>query len=118
VPGGDELRALAVDGLGEHGGGRRAVTGDVARLAGDFAHHLGAHVLESVLELDLLGDGDAVLGDRGRAEALLDDDVAPLGAERDFDGVGQRVDAGEDQVSSLFGVDDFLSGHDANLVMG
>ena len=36
---------------------------------GDLAHHLRAHVLELVLELDLLGDGDAVLGDARGAEA-------------------------------------------------
>ena len=95
----DELRALAVDRLREHGRGGRAVAGDVARLRRDLAHHLRAHVLEAVLELDLLGDGDAVLGDRRRAEALLDDDVAALGAERDLDRVGERVDAGEDQVA-------------------
>jgi hypothetical protein len=64
VTGGDELRALAEDRLGEHGGRRGAVAGHVARLRRDLAHHLGAHVLELVLELDLLGDGDAVLGDR------------------------------------------------------
>ena len=64
--GGDVLDALAVDRLGEHGGGGGAVTGDVGGLGRDLAHHLGAHVLERVLELDLLGDGDAVLGD-GRA---------------------------------------------------
>ena len=109
---GDELGALAVDRLREHGGGRGAVAGDVAGLRGDFAHHLGAHVLELVLELDLLGDGDAVLGDRRRAEALLDDDVAALGAERDLDRVGERVDAREDQVAGYFRVDDFLGCHD------
>jgi hypothetical protein len=35
-------------------------------LDGDFLDELGAHVLEGVLELDLLGDGHAVVGD-GRA---------------------------------------------------
>jgi hypothetical protein len=54
---------------------RRRVVG----LGGDFAHHLRAHVLELVGELDFLGDGDAVLGDARRAEALVDDDVAALG---------------------------------------
>jgi hypothetical protein len=33
-------------------------------LLGDLLDQLGAHVLVRVLELDLLGDGDAVLGDR------------------------------------------------------
>ena len=78
VAGGDELGALAVDRLREHGRGGGAVAGDVGGLGGDLLHHLRAHVLELVLELDLLGDGDAVLGDRRRAEALLDDDVAAL----------------------------------------
>jgi hypothetical protein len=70
-----------------------------------------AHVLEAVLELDLLGDGHAVLGDRGGAEALLDDDVAALGAERHLDGVRERVDAGENEIPSVLGVDDFFGSH-------
>ena len=98
-PGGDDLDPLAVDRLGEDGGGGGAVAGDVGGLGGDLADHLGAHVLERVLELDLLGDGDAVLGDRGRAELLLDDDVAALGAERDLHRVGQLVDAAQDRAA-------------------
>ena len=46
-----------------------------------------------VLELDLLGDGYTVVGDRGSAPLLLQDDVATLGAERDLDRVGQLVHA-------------------------
>ena len=56
-----------IDG-GEHRRGRRAVAGEIVGLRGDFAHHLRAHVLELVGELDLLGDGDAVLGDARRAD--------------------------------------------------
>jgi hypothetical protein len=48
--------AFLEDGLGEHGRGRRAVAGDVGRLAGGFLHELGADVLVLVGELDLLGD--------------------------------------------------------------
>ena len=51
---------------GEHGRRRGAVTGDVVRLGGDLLGELGAHVLPRVLELDLLGDRDAVVRD-GRA---------------------------------------------------
>ena len=108
--GGDVLRAFAVDGLGEHGGGGGAVAGDVRRLARDLAHHLRAHVLERVLQLDFLGDGDAVLGDRRRSELLVEDDVAALGAEGDFDRVGQLVDAAEDGLARLLAVNDLL-GH-------
>ena len=62
-------------------------------LRGDFVDHAGAHVLVLVFQLDLLGDGHAVLGDGRRAEALLEDDVAALGAERHLDGAGQLADA-------------------------
>src|SRR5690606_26652107 len=61
----DRLHAFAHDGLGQHGGGGGAVAGGVVGLRGHFAHHLCAHVLELVLQLDLLGDGNAVLGDAG-----------------------------------------------------
>src|SRR5699024_63504 len=73
----------------------------VVGLRGHFAQHLRAHVLELVLELDLLGDGDAVLGDARRAEALVDHDVAALGAERDLYRVGERVDALEDALACV-----------------
>jgi hypothetical protein len=70
-----------------------------------------AHVLELVLELDLLRDGDAVLGDRGGAEALVDDDVATLRPERDLDHVGERVDALQDGLSRALVEDDVLGCH-------
>src|SRR5207253_7431544 len=105
------LDALAVDRLGEHRRGRRPVAGDVRGLGSDLAHHLGAHVLQRVLELDLLGDGDAVLGDRGGSELLLDDHVAALGAERDLDGVRQLVDAVEDALARLLAVGNRLRSH-------
>ena len=91
--GGDVLEAFAEDRLGEDGRGRGAVAGDVGGLGRDFLHHLGAHVLERIGELDLLGDGDAVLGDRRGAELLVDDDVPALGAERDLHRLGELIDA-------------------------
>ena len=80
--GGHRLGTLLDDGVGKDGCGGGAVAGDVVGLRGDLAHHLRAHVLELVLELDLLGDGDAVLGDARGTVALVEDDVAALGAER------------------------------------
>src|SRR5207249_6418033 len=76
--GGDVAEALSEDGLRQHGGGGRAVAGDVGGLGRHFLQHLCAHVLVGVLQLDLLGDRDAVLRDRGAAELLVDDDVAAL----------------------------------------
>src|SRR6185312_1758070 len=112
---GDVLHAFDDDRLREHGGRRRAVTGDVRRLRRDFLHHLRAHVLELVLELDFLRDRHAVLGDRRRAEAALENDVAALRAERDLDGVGEDVDPVHHLVAyvlaeaDVFGCHDFVS---------
>ena len=78
--GGDRLRAFLDDRLGEHRGGGGAVAGDVVGLRGHLAHHLRAHVLELVLELDFLGDGDAVLGDaRERRNDLSRTTLRPFG---------------------------------------
>jgi hypothetical protein len=88
-----------------------AVAGQIVGLGRDLAQHLRAHVLELVLELDLLGDGDAVLGDARCAEALLDHHVAALGAERDLDGVGEYVHAAQHAVAGVAGEFDFLGSH-------
>jgi hypothetical protein len=61
-------------------------------LGGNLAHHLSAHVLELVVEFNLLGNGNAILGNAGGAEALFDDDVATLGPERDFHCIGESID--------------------------
>ena len=93
----------------EHGRGGGAVAGRIRRLGGDFTHHLRTHVLELVLELDLLGDGDAVLGDAGSAERLVEHDVAALGAERHLDRVGENLDAAQHAVAGIDAEFDFLS---------
>ena len=107
--------SLTID-CGENGRGRGAVAGDVVGLRGHFAHHLGAHVLELVLELDLLGDGDAVLGDARSAEGLLDDDVAALGAERHLHGVGEDVHAAQHLVAGVGGKAYVFGSHDVLLL--
>ncbi|MGY4598715.1 hypothetical protein ACVWXL_006461 [Bradyrhizobium sp. GM22.5] len=109
--GGNRLGAFADDGLGQHGRGGGAVAGEVVGLGGDLTHHLGAHVLELVLELDLLGDGDAVLGDAGRAERLLDEHVAAFRAERHLDGVGENIDAAQHAFARVSGKLDVFGSH-------
>jgi hypothetical protein len=99
--GGDVLHAGRDHCLGEHGGGRGAVTGDVVGLRRHFLDELGTHVLERVLELDLLGDRHTVVGDRRRAELLVEHDVATLGADRDADGVSELVDSGFEGAARL-----------------
>ena len=91
--GGDVAQALVHDRLGQHGRGRGAVAGDIVGLGRGFLEELGAHVLERVLELDLLGDGHAVVGDGRRAVLLVERHVAALRAEGGLDRVGEDVDA-------------------------
>ncbi len=109
--GGNQLDAFVDDGLAEHGRGRGAVTGDVVGLRGHGAQHLGAHVLELVFQLDLLGDGDAVLGDARGAERLVDHDVAALRTQRDLHRIGEDVDAADHLVAGIGGELYVFSGH-------
>src|SRR5690606_24594515 len=92
---GHSLEAFTDDGLRQHGGGGGAIAGLVGGVRSHFLDELRAHVLELVLELDLLGDGHAVLGDRGGAEALVEHGVAALGTQRRLDGIRQHIDAAE-----------------------
>ena len=107
---GDHLDPLAEDRLGEHRGRGRAVARHVVRLAGRLLHQLRAEVLERVLEIDLFGDGHTVLGDLGRAPALVEHGVAAAGTERALHGTGKLGDAGEQRLTGLV-VEHHLFGH-------
>ena len=109
--GGHGLEAFADDRLRQYGRSRRAVTGLIGGVGRDFLHHLRAHVLELVLELDFLRYRDAILGDRRGAEALLEHRIAAFGAQRRLDGVRQDVDAAEHSLSRIVAKTDFFRCH-------
>src|SRR5207248_7378137 len=73
--------------------------------------HLRTHVLELVLDLDFLRDGDAVLGHRGRAPRLLDHDVAAARAEGDLHRVGEQIEALGDLATGTRRKNDFFGSH-------
>src|SRR6204780_4745292 len=108
---GDGLEALADDRLRQHGCRGGAVSGFIRGVGRDFLHHLRAHVLELVLELNLLRYRDAVLGNGGSAEALLEHGIAALGAERRLDGVRQDVDAAEHALPGIVTKSNFFRCH-------
>ena len=85
--------AVGEDRLGEDRRGARAVAHGVAGALGGLPHHLRAEVLDGILEVHLLGDGDAVIADERRAVLLLDEHGLGLGTERDPHRIGQRVHA-------------------------
>src|SRR5262249_10368412 len=93
---------------------RGAVPGFVIRLRRDLFDHLGADVFDLALELDALRDGDAVLRDGGRAPALFECHVSTPRAERDANGIRQRVDSALDAFSRVLVVRNLLA-HDGNL---
>src|SRR4030088_3511070 len=64
----------------------------VVRLARDLFDELGAHVLEGILQLDLLRNRDAVVRDRRGTELLVEYDVPALGADGNSNGVRDLVD--------------------------
>ena len=105
---GDGLASLAEDGPGEHGGGGGAVARHVVGRGCNLLHQAGAQVHEPVGELDVLGDGDAVFRDLRRAEALLDDHVAALGAHGHLHRVRELVAALEHHGSRFHAKLDFL----------
>src|SRR6267142_2069933 len=76
--------------------------------ASDFAHHLRAHVLELVVKLDFLGDGNTVLGNAGCAERLVEHDVAALRTERHLHRVVEDFDAAQHPVAGIDAEFDFL----------
>src|SRR5690606_6941553 len=77
----------------------------------NLLHHLRAHVLELVLQLDLLRDRHTVLRHGGGAEALLEHRVATLGAERRLDGVGEDVHALQHPLTGVITETYFFSCH-------
>ena len=100
--GGNVTQALVDQRLCQNGRGGRAVTRDVVGLLGNFLHQLGADALERIVQVDFLGDRNAILGDRGGTPLLVEHDVAALGAKRHLDGVGQQVEAALHATTGIF----------------
>ncbi len=92
--GGDVAQTVLDQRLRQHGGGGGAVAGDVVGLGGHRLDQLRTEVLEGILEVDLAGDGHAVVGDRRTAECLGQHHMPAAGAEGDAHCVGELVDAG------------------------
>ena len=109
-------QALGNDSVGQQRSGGGAVACDVVRLHRNFADQLGAHVLDRVGELDLLRNGNAVVGDQRSTVALLEGDVAALGAKGHLDRVRQLLDAGG-QAGARIGLELNVLCHVSNLQM-
>jgi hypothetical protein len=72
-----------------------------------------ADLLVRVLQLDFLGDGHTIVGDRGSAPLLLEHHVAALGAEGYLHGVGELVHAALEAAPGVLVKRDHLCCHRA-----
>ena len=101
---GNVLHALVDHCLGKQSCGRCTVARSVVGLCGDFLDELSAHVLGGVVKLDLLGDGNTVIGDKGSAVLLVKNNVSALRAESDLYCVGELVNTAQKRVSCIYTV--------------
>src|SRR6185503_5584242 len=101
MAGGNELDSFGINLPGQNCRGGGAVAGDVGSLARDFLHHLRAHVFELVFEFDFLRHRDAVFGDVGSAERLVENHVSSLRPEGYRYGVRENIDAFENRIARV-----------------
>ena len=90
-PGSHILHPLMKHRLGKHGSGGSAIAGDIIGLGGHLLDQLRPDVLEGLLQFDLLGYGDAIVGDGRRSEPFIQHYIAPLGAKSDLNRIGKGI---------------------------
>ena len=105
------LQTLANECLRQNSSGGGAVACNVVGLGCNFLDQLCAHVLECVLELDLLGDGNAVIGDERTAVLLVEYNVAALRADGYLNGISELINAALQSLARVLAVNKLLS-HD------
>ena len=97
----NRLATLTDDGTSENGGGGGTISSDIVGLGGNLLDELGTQVHVLVGEINLLGDGDTILGDLGATIGLLDNDVATLGSKSGGDRVSEGVNTLQHEVPGL-----------------
>lgn len=70
----------------------------------------------SVGELNILGDGDTILGDLGGSECSIEDYVSASGSEGDLHGISEHLASLEHQSSSLSAELDILAYNKSRLL--
>ena len=106
---GDRFAAFLEDGASENGGSGGTVAGLVVGLGGDLLDEVGSDVVEAVAELDVLGDGDTILGDLRHAESSVENDVPPTGTEGDLHSVSEHIAALEHESARISSEFDILT---------
>ena len=89
---------------------------DARRALQSGIDQLGAHVLDAVLQLDFLRDGDTIIGDERGAVGLINQNVSTLRPQGDLHRVRQLVYASLQFSSGVFAIYQILS-HDTYLLI-
>ena len=92
------------DGLSQHRSGGGTVARHIVGLYGNLFYKLCAHVLKGVLKLDFLGDGNAVVIDKGSAVFFIQHYISSLRSQGYFYGIGQNVYAGLQRAASFLAI--------------
>ena len=92
----DVIHAVGEDRVRENGRRAGAVADGVTGPLRCLAKHLGAEIFLRVLEIEFLGDGDAVVADDRRTPVLLDQHALRLRPQRDAHRVGEQRRAAQD----------------------
>ena len=97
----DILQTLVDDSLSEDGCCGCTIAGIVTSLAGNALDELCASILEFVLQLYLLGNGNTVLGNLWCAKLLLNNNVAAFRTECNLNCVCQLVNTILEQLTCV-----------------
>ena len=87
----DRFAAFLEDGTSDNGGSGGTIASLIVGLGGNLLDEVGTNVVVSVGELNVLGDGNTILGDLGHAEGSVKDDISASGSEGNLDGIGEHV---------------------------
>lgn len=109
---GNRLASLLEDGASKNGGGGGAITSLIVGLGGNLLDEASTNVVVSIGELNLLSNGDTILGDLGRAEGLVNDDVTAARTKSDLDGISEHVNTLEHSSASVGAELDLLTYND------
>ena len=108
--GGDRFASLLEDSTSKNSGSGRAITSLVVGLASHLLDKVGTDVVVAVAKLDVLGHGDAILGDLRRAKSSVEDDIAATRSQSHLDSVSEHVTALEHESASISSKFDVLTG--------
>ena len=95
--------------LCKNGSSCGTITGNIVGLGSNFSYQLCAHVLELILQLDFLGNGNAIVGDERCAVCLGQHYVSSLRSQSYSDRICKLVNTGSKSFSCLYAKFNFLS---------